>query len=316
MVFYSCGNLRGFRRVTHFEVGEGVVTYQNALFQRDEPHLVKHMRMDSDVQDVFERHQMIGDSSTTGSKKRKTGSDRRAASKRAPNNQALDAELLERRGVGSASPGSSWHSGGQAATKEDLLRQIMLLTEQFLNHPGTLDANDATFNSLFQTVYAQGMQHQQGRILGQVPYPVATGVVGNPSMAPFAQLPHPQVALERNLLPAGYPVPNTTNALLDSLLRNRETLPPAQFRPPLRRPDPTTSLLVGAGNQQPLPPHHQSQRYSSTNPTVYIAQRGAEAKESYQEEEEISRSESNNRNRREYVTADELLLRVMQSRDR
>ena len=33
------------------------MTYKNSLFQRDQPYLVKHMRMDSDVQDVFERHQ-------------------------------------------------------------------------------------------------------------------------------------------------------------------------------------------------------------------------------------------------------------------
>ena len=39
-----------------FPVPQGVITYQCSLFQRDEPHLVHHMRMDSDVQDVFINH--------------------------------------------------------------------------------------------------------------------------------------------------------------------------------------------------------------------------------------------------------------------
>ena len=58
--FYPCNYCsldRGFRRVPYSTVSDGAVTYKNSLFQRDQPALVKHMRMDSDVQDVFERQQ-------------------------------------------------------------------------------------------------------------------------------------------------------------------------------------------------------------------------------------------------------------------
>ena len=57
-------NNRGFRRVACYAVKPGIVTYENALFQKAHPHLVKHMRMDSDVQDVFARHQQDGGETT------------------------------------------------------------------------------------------------------------------------------------------------------------------------------------------------------------------------------------------------------------
>ena len=47
---------RGFRRTVQYPVPQGVITYQCSLFQKDEPQLVHHMRMDSDVQDVFVKH--------------------------------------------------------------------------------------------------------------------------------------------------------------------------------------------------------------------------------------------------------------------
>jgi hypothetical protein len=47
---------RGFRRTVQFPVDQGVIAYQCSLFQRDQPQLVAHMRMDSDVQDVFAKH--------------------------------------------------------------------------------------------------------------------------------------------------------------------------------------------------------------------------------------------------------------------
>lgn len=55
-VFIRNCNRWGFRRTVQFPVPQGVISYQCSLFQRDEPHLVHHMRMDSDVQDVFIRH--------------------------------------------------------------------------------------------------------------------------------------------------------------------------------------------------------------------------------------------------------------------
>lgn len=55
-VFIRNCNRWGFRRTVQFPVPQGVISYQCSLFQKDEPHLVHHMRMDSDVQDVFVKH--------------------------------------------------------------------------------------------------------------------------------------------------------------------------------------------------------------------------------------------------------------------
>lgn len=55
-VFIRNCNRWGFRRTVQYKVPQGVITYECSLFQRDKPHLVHHMRMDSDVQDVFEKH--------------------------------------------------------------------------------------------------------------------------------------------------------------------------------------------------------------------------------------------------------------------
>jgi hypothetical protein len=55
-VFIRNCNRWGFRRTVQFPVPQGVISYQCSLFQEDEPHLVHHMRMDSDVQDVFVKH--------------------------------------------------------------------------------------------------------------------------------------------------------------------------------------------------------------------------------------------------------------------
>ncbi|CAB9505791.1 HSF-type DNA-binding [Seminavis robusta] len=55
----------GFRRNTAYTVPFGQFHYRNSLFQRDSPNLVRHMRMDSDVQDVFTRHQAAEDQART-----------------------------------------------------------------------------------------------------------------------------------------------------------------------------------------------------------------------------------------------------------
>ncbi|CAB9517967.1 expressed unknown protein [Seminavis robusta] len=47
----------GFRKVPKLEAEDGVVVYRNSLFQRENPHLVRHMKIDSDVQDIFGQHQ-------------------------------------------------------------------------------------------------------------------------------------------------------------------------------------------------------------------------------------------------------------------
>jgi HSF-type DNA-binding len=65
--FLRSFNRWGFRRVSFHNVPDGAVVYKNCLFRMDKPHLVKHMRMDSDVQDVFERHQLSSDSTSRGS---------------------------------------------------------------------------------------------------------------------------------------------------------------------------------------------------------------------------------------------------------
>ena len=65
--FLRSFNRWGFRRVAFHDVPDGAVVYKNCLFRMDKPHLVKHMRMDSDVQDVFERHQLSGDSTSPNS---------------------------------------------------------------------------------------------------------------------------------------------------------------------------------------------------------------------------------------------------------
>lgn len=65
--FLRSFNRWGFRRVACHEAPDGAVIYRNCLFQMDKPHLVKHMRMDSDVQDVFARHQLSGESNSSAS---------------------------------------------------------------------------------------------------------------------------------------------------------------------------------------------------------------------------------------------------------
>jgi hypothetical protein len=79
-------NRWGFRRVPYKYglVPDGAVVYQNSLFQKDQPHLVKHMRMDSDVQDVFERHQ--------GSSSKPAETPRVAATVPIPTSQALTSQ--------------------------------------------------------------------------------------------------------------------------------------------------------------------------------------------------------------------------------
>lgn len=47
----------GFRKVPKMDAADGVVIYRNSLFQRENPHLVRHMKIDSDVQDIFGQHQ-------------------------------------------------------------------------------------------------------------------------------------------------------------------------------------------------------------------------------------------------------------------
>ena len=41
---------------TTLSVSDGVVTHENSLFQRDQPHLVKQMRVDSDMMDIYDQH--------------------------------------------------------------------------------------------------------------------------------------------------------------------------------------------------------------------------------------------------------------------
>ncbi|CAB9526161.1 HSF-type DNA-binding [Seminavis robusta] len=61
-VFIRNCNRWGFRRTMQYPVEQGVITYQCSLFQRNQQELCRHMRMDSDVQDVFVRHrQSAGD---------------------------------------------------------------------------------------------------------------------------------------------------------------------------------------------------------------------------------------------------------------
>ena len=58
---------RGFKRVNCYSLPDGQVTYECSLFRKNQPHLVKHMRMDSDVQDVFARHHVEEKKQTTDS---------------------------------------------------------------------------------------------------------------------------------------------------------------------------------------------------------------------------------------------------------
>ncbi|CAB9531645.1 HSF-type DNA-binding [Seminavis robusta] len=60
-------NRWGFRRVPYHNVPNGAVLYKNCLFQKEDPKLVKHMRMDSDVQDVYARQQLFGQRNSDGS---------------------------------------------------------------------------------------------------------------------------------------------------------------------------------------------------------------------------------------------------------
>jgi len=52
-VFSRNLNRWGFRRTFEYPVPDGVRVYQCSLFSKGDPHLLHHMRMDSDVQDIF-----------------------------------------------------------------------------------------------------------------------------------------------------------------------------------------------------------------------------------------------------------------------
>lgn len=196
-------NRWGFRRVGHYSVDPGIVTYENSLFQKEQPHLVKHMRMDSDVQDVFARHQEGGDGGASGlGKAAKIIADARSLkgpsrSKRKGRQQgdesmsslvtALNqsdkinpdlAAALTRHltGSGQSTPdveaalAALKDSGGgqqqqsmdeSTLSKEFMLRKILQLTDQFLEHPGSLYSDDASFTTAMHLVHALGKQHNQ-----------------------------------------------------------------------------------------------------------------------------------------------------------
>ena len=153
--------------MAHYAVGPGVVTYENSLFQKDEPHLVKHMRMDSDVQDVFARHQLSsGETKEAEAQIRKSKVKNRSRSRGIITGDTLEGALG---GAGLSQPALSnplSAATGKAPegglSKELLLRRILHLTEDFLNHPGTLlCSKDESFRTTMELVRALGQQHQQ-----------------------------------------------------------------------------------------------------------------------------------------------------------
>ncbi|CAB9524193.1 HSF-type DNA-binding [Seminavis robusta] len=166
-------NRWGFRRVAAYRVSPGIVTYENSLFQRDHAHLVKHMRMDSDVQDVFARHQKTsdGDARADESEADKTArliaevkAMKRENRTRRPRHQAAaDAESLERASAVFQSTANldSLPVDDSSLSKEFLFRKILQLSEQFLDHPGSLYSEDASMTTTMQLVRALGQQHEQ-----------------------------------------------------------------------------------------------------------------------------------------------------------
>lgn len=166
-------NRWGFRRVAHYVVPPGTVTYENSLFQKDLPHLARHMRMDSDVQDVFARHQLSGDSKDaekklSQSKQRNSGqrpSRRPRSVADADYPDTLDG-IAATAGLPSAprpvSNVSPENASEASLSKELMLRRILQLTEDFLKHPGNLVcSSDDSFRTTMELVRAIGQQHQQ-----------------------------------------------------------------------------------------------------------------------------------------------------------
>lgn len=299
--FLTLFKIRGFRRVSHYQIEEGAVCYQNALFRKKEPHLVKHMRMDSDVQDVFERHQTSTDVMFSGGKKRKSVADRKTAAKKSSlQSESEDVDRNEPPVSPTATASSPLRTG--PLSKEGLLREILQLTEQFLNTPGTLSTNDTAFHSMLQVLYTQGLQHYQGRVVGQHSNPSAIGFVGNPPWA-AAGLGHlqPPPSLGREMLsrpiPPGYPA---ANPLLNTILRNREHQQ-QQMQQPMRRPDHSSGFVFP---QQLADSSLRHLPGSIVDPSQTL--------DAPQQQDGTESS----RSRREYATADDLMRRVMQRRSR
>lgn len=192
--------------MTCYTLPNGVVSYQNALFCKEGPHLVKHMRMDSDVQDVFERHHMADGVRPVARKKRK--GRKRGKDKSLPN-ESVSAEKPEADSRSISLPPN--------VSKEDLLRSLMRLSVHFLKHPGTLPNDDGSLERILHLFRSHGARHLNG----------ISDPDSSDSMC-ISAAPSPDVTcrqIQPSLLEHG-PTPVSTtggSSLIDSLVQNIAT---------------------------------------------------------------------------------------------
>ena len=139
---------------------------------------MKHMRMDSDVQDVFARHQLSsGETKEAEAQITKSRAKNRSSRSRG----VVTGDTLAGAVGGAAGLSQTALSNPLSAassnvpegrlSKELLLRRILHLTEDFLNHPGTLlCSKDESFRTTMELVRALGQQHQQDLVVsGHLP---------------------------------------------------------------------------------------------------------------------------------------------------
>ena len=127
------------------------------------------MRMDSDVQDVFARHQLSGGETKNAEKKIPKEHFGKNGFRPSRRPRGVTDDVLAEASTGShssarAAPVAHSNENPSEASygKELMLRRILQLTEEFLNHPGSLlCARDEAFKTTMELVRALGQQHQQ-----------------------------------------------------------------------------------------------------------------------------------------------------------
>lgn len=270
------------------------------------------MRMDSDVQDVFERHQMSGDAPQPLAKihKQKGKKGRGGKANRILGSRDTSDDV-------NTSPFNSPIRTGQWTSKEQLLRQILDLTEEFLNHPGILPGDNGSLNSVLQALHTQGLHYRQGG--GRFPQlgPIQPSNVGNMRVGGMHGFSGHLGALSNpgNLHPSmlqrprdGYP-----GNIMDNLLRGRE--PTQHLIHPTHRQDAANDFLLAqfGANQHP---QLSSSAMRHSEPFGRTSEATNESEESYSQQEDEQQQQAASHQRSQYATADDLLARVRQSRNR
>jgi hypothetical protein len=154
---------------------------RNSLFQRDKPHLVHHMMMDSDVQDIFDEHQKSIEmqeqsGSTTGGG---DGASRSLQSPAAVQQSARtdQSQTPEGESKPEAQPQYAFHQVSESAPKQvqtapaaaprptysdpslEALQAILDHSQKFLDFTSVDDAQVAAMRTMLQMLIVMGKKH-------------------------------------------------------------------------------------------------------------------------------------------------------------